>query len=52
MDGSTVPLQETIDGFDAICRGDCDHIPEQAFFNVGGLEDVERKWSKLQKELG
>ncbi|CAD67016.1 F0F1 ATP synthase subunit beta [Tropheryma whipplei] len=52
VDGSTVPLQETIDGFDAICRGDCDHIPEQAFFNVGGLEDVERKWSKLQKELG
>ncbi|MFL6025317.1 MAG: F0F1 ATP synthase subunit beta, partial [Friedmanniella sp.] len=48
--GSTVPLSETIESFQMICRGDVDHIAEQAFFNVGGMEDVERRWSELQKE--
>jgi F-type H+-transporting ATPase subunit beta len=48
--GSTVPLSETIEAFQMICRGDVDHIAEQAFFNVGGMEDVERRWSELQKE--
>ena len=48
--GSTVPLAETIQSFKAICDGDVDHIAEQAFFNVGGMEDVERKWDELQKE--
>ncbi|HYP45080.1 MAG TPA: F0F1 ATP synthase subunit beta [Propionibacteriaceae bacterium] len=48
--GSTVPLNETIESFQMICRGDVDHIAEQAFFNVGGMEDVEKKWSELQKE--
>jgi F-type H+/Na+-transporting ATPase subunit beta len=48
--GSTVPLKETIESFKKITEGDCDHIPEQAFFNVGGLEDVERKWHELQKD--
>ncbi len=48
--GSTVPLSETIEAFQAIARGDVDHIAEQAFFNVGGMEDVERRWSELQKE--
>ena len=33
-----------------ICDGDTDHIAEQAFFNVGGMEDVERRWDELQKE--
>jgi F-type H+-transporting ATPase subunit beta len=27
-------------------------VAEQAFFNVGGLEDVERQWAKIQKESG
>ncbi|HEX8508088.1 MAG TPA: F0F1 ATP synthase subunit beta, partial [Propionibacteriaceae bacterium] len=48
--GSTVPLSETIEAFQMIVRGDVDHIAEQAFFNVGGMEDVEKKWSELQKE--
>jgi F-type H+-transporting ATPase subunit beta len=48
--GSTVPLAETIESFKKITDGECDHIAEQAFFNVGGLEDVERKWAELQKE--
>src|SRR4051812_14187121 len=48
--GSTVPLAETIESFTMICNGDVDHIAEQAFFNVGSMEDVERRWSELQKE--
>ena len=49
--GSTVPLADTIEGFSMICRGDVDHIAEQAFFNVGGMEDVFASWDKMQKDL-
>ncbi|WP_432574063.1 F0F1 ATP synthase subunit beta [Kineococcus sp. SYSU DK005] len=48
--GSTVPLKETIEGFSKIADGELDHVAEQAFFNVGGLEDVERKWAEIQKQ--
>ncbi|QNE17794.1 F0F1 ATP synthase subunit beta [Kribbella qitaiheensis] len=48
--GSTVPLKDTIESFKKITEGECDHIAEQAFFNTGSLEDVERKWAELQKE--
>jgi len=50
IEGSSVPLAETIESFKMICNGDVDHIAEQAFFNVGGLDDVMRKWDQLQKE--
>ena len=49
--GSTVPVADTIEGFAMICRGDVDHIAEQAFFNVGGMEDVLANWDKMQKDL-
>ena len=49
IDGSFVPLSETIAAFDALANGDYDHIPEQAFFMCGGLEDVERKAAELAK---
>jgi F-type H+-transporting ATPase subunit beta len=49
--GSTVPLKDTIEGFTAIANGDFDNVAEQAFFNVGGLEDVERQWAKIQSEI-
>ncbi|TDD61405.1 F0F1 ATP synthase subunit beta [Kribbella antibiotica] len=49
--GSTVPLKDTIESFKKITEGECDHIAEQAFFNVGSLDDVERRWAELQKEL-
>ncbi len=48
--GSTVPLAETIESFKMIADGEVDHIAEQAFFNVGGMEDVMKKWDELQKE--
>ena len=45
--GSTVPLSETIEAFRRICEGDYDHLPEQAFFNIGGIEDLERRAAEL-----
>ncbi len=50
--GSTVPLSETIEAFTKIADGEFDHISEQAFFNIGGLEDLERNWARIQKEYG
>lgn len=41
--GSTVPLKETIEAFDKLTKGDFDHLPEQAFFLIGGLEDLAKK---------
>jgi len=51
IEGSTVPLDETIDAFTKIAEGDYDHVAEQAFFMCGGLEDVDRKWDEIQKTL-
>ena len=48
--GSTVPLSDAIESFRMICDGEVDHIAEQAFFNVGSMEDVEKRWSELQKD--
>lgn len=50
VEGSTVPLKDTVESFKRIADGEFDHVAEQAFFNVGGLEDVERKWAQIQKE--
>ena len=50
VEGSTVSIQDTVEGFRGICNGDFDHIPEQAFFNVGPIDDVLRNYDKLQKE--
>ena len=51
IEGSTVPLDETIDAFTKICDGDYDHVAEQAFFMCGGLDDVDAKWAEIQKSL-
>ncbi|MGW0708874.1 F0F1 ATP synthase subunit beta [Streptomyces sp. NPDC002643] len=48
VDGSDVPLEESITAFNAIIDGEYDHFPEQAFFMCGGLEDLK----KNAKELG
>src|SRR5699024_8302727 len=50
IEGSTVPLSETIEAFAKICDGEYDHVAEQAFFMCGGLDDVDQKWAELQKE--
>ena len=46
--GSFVSLEETVASFKALTEGEYDHLPEQAFFMAGGVEDVEKK----AKELG
>jgi F-type H+-transporting ATPase subunit beta len=50
--GSTVPLKETVESFKMIADGELDHVPEQAFFNCGGIEDVMRAYEKIKKDLG
>ncbi|MBT0772077.1 F0F1 ATP synthase subunit beta [Kineosporia sp. J2-2] len=52
IEGSTVPIDETVDAFTRICDGEFDHVAEQAFFMCGGLDDVERKWAEIQKNTG
>ena len=47
--GENVPLSETISSFKAITEGKYDHLPEQAFFMVGGIEQAEKKAQELQK---
>lgn len=46
--GKYVPLKETIKGFKGIVNGEYDDIPEQAFYMVGGIEEVIEKAKKLQ----
>ncbi|TCN55661.1 ATP synthase F1 subcomplex beta subunit [Rhodococcus sp. SMB37] len=45
--GSVVPLADTIEAFDRVCKGEFDHLPEQAFNSCGGLDDVEAAAKKI-----
>src|SRR5918999_76735 len=47
--GSFVPLSETLEAFKALTEGNYDHLPEQAFFMQGGLEDLEKNAERLKK---
>ncbi|MCW2853618.1 MAG: synthase subcomplex beta subunit [Nocardioides sp.] len=51
IEGSTVPVKDTIEAFNKIADGEYDHVAEQAFFMCGGLDDVEAKWAEIQKNL-
>ncbi|MCF8199786.1 MAG: F0F1 ATP synthase subunit beta [Sulfuritalea sp.] len=46
--GKIVPLADTIKGFKMIVDGECDTIPEQAFYMVGAIEEVFEKAKTLQ----
>ena len=46
--GKYVPLKETIKGFKGIVDGEYDHLPEQAFYMVGGIEEAVEKAKTLQ----
>ena len=48
--GKYVPLQETIQSFKGILDGKYDHLPEQAFYMVGGIEEVEAKAKTMADE--
>ncbi|MBN8441038.1 MAG: F0F1 ATP synthase subunit beta [Thauera sp.] len=45
--GKYVSLKDTIAGFKMIVSGECDHMPEQAFYMVGGIEEAMEKAKKL-----
>jgi F-type H+-transporting ATPase subunit beta len=47
--GETVPLSETVASFKALTEGVYDHLPEQAFFLCGGIEQVEQKAKELAR---
>ena len=47
MPGKYVPISETVKGFGAIVNGDMDEYPEQAFFNVGTIDDAIAKAKTL-----
>ncbi len=50
VEGSTVPLSETIEAFNSIADGKYDSVPEQAFFMCGGIEDLEKNAAELAKK--
>ena len=50
--GSTVPLKDTIEGFTMIADGELDHVPEQAFYNCGGIDDVMKAYERIKKDVG
>jgi F-type H+-transporting ATPase subunit beta len=50
VQGRSVPVDETIASFKAVAEGEYDHLPEQAFFNVGGIEDAQEKAKSIGGE--
>jgi len=46
--GKYVPIKETVRGFKSILSGECDHLPEQAFFMVGAIGEAEEKAKNLK----
>ena len=48
--GKYVELDDTIKGFDAICKGEYDHLPEAAFYMVGTIEEAVKKAEKMAEE--
>ena len=48
--GIFVELKDTIDGFDRLCKGEYDHLPEAAFYMVGTIQDAVKKAEKLAAE--
>ncbi|MCG6987975.1 MAG: F0F1 ATP synthase subunit beta [Gemmatimonadetes bacterium] len=48
--GKYVKLEDTIESFERVANGEFDHLPEQAFFMRGGIEDVIKAGEELAKE--
>jgi F-type H+-transporting ATPase subunit beta len=51
IEGEFVPVDETVSSFESILGGELDHVPEQAFLNVGGVEQVLAKAKALQESV-
>ena len=43
-----MPVDETIDSFEAICEGEYDHLPEQVFLLVGGIEEAVEATKRIE----
>ncbi|MGE0880611.1 MAG: F0F1 ATP synthase subunit beta [Acidimicrobiia bacterium] len=50
LKGEYVPVEETVNSFESLVNGDLDDIPEQAFLNVGGVDQVLAKARALQEQ--
>ena len=50
--GKYVPLKDTIRSFKEVISGNLDHLPEQAFYMCGGLDDLLEAAKKLGYEVG
>jgi F-type H+/Na+-transporting ATPase subunit beta len=48
IEGKYVPVDETIASFKGLCEGEYDHLPEQAFFLVGGIEEAIEQAKKME----
>ncbi len=48
--GRYVKLEETVESFERVVKGEFDHLPEQAFYMVGGIEEAIEKAKKLEGE--
>jgi len=48
LKGVTVPIDETVESFEALLNGELDEVPEQAFLNVGGVDSVLEKAKKIE----
>ena len=51
LPGVMVPLAETIRGFKMILSGDLDYLPEQAFLNVGTIDEAIAKGEAMLKDV-
>ncbi|HKH04971.1 MAG TPA: F0F1 ATP synthase subunit beta [Acidimicrobiales bacterium] len=52
LPGVFTPVSETVESFEALVSGELDDLPEQAFLNVGGADDVRRKAEQLRSSAG
>ena len=52
LPGIFTPVEETIESFEMLVNGDLDHLPEQAFLNVGGADAARAKADELRKSAG
>jgi len=52
IEGTLVPVKETIASFKAIMAGECDDLPEGAFYMVGDIASARAKGEKILAELG
>jgi F-type H+-transporting ATPase subunit beta len=52
ISGKYTPIDETIASFKALVEGEYDHLPEQAFYMVGGIEEAQEQAKKMGRQEG